>query len=172
MTTSTPALLGRSHAVVIDASITGLLTARVLADHFERVTVLDQDTLPDSPVPRCGVPQASHVHNLMARGREIFEQLFPGVIAELESHGALTFDFGENTCILFHGRLLPRFRSGVRTLAGSRALLEWCLQRRLLALPRLSVRTGTGIGTRNAIQSPALRSGRPIVQPRGMRRLT
>lgn len=145
MTTSSPTLLGRGHAVVIGASITGLLTARVLVDHFERVTVLDQDTLPDSPVPRRGVPQASHVHNLMARGCQIFEQLFPGVIAELESHGALTFDFGENTRILFLGNLLPQFRSGVRSVTSSRALLEWCLQRRLRALPRLSVRTGTSV---------------------------
>jgi 2-polyprenyl-6-methoxyphenol hydroxylase-like FAD-dependent oxidoreductase len=145
MTTSPSALQARRHAVVIGASITGLLTARVLADHFERVTVLDQDTLPDSPIPRRGVPQASHVHNLMALGCQIFEQLFPGLIAELESHGAITFDFGENTRIHFHGTLLPQFRSGVRSVASSRALLEWCLQGRLRTLPRLSLRTGTSV---------------------------
>jgi 2-polyprenyl-6-methoxyphenol hydroxylase-like FAD-dependent oxidoreductase len=145
MTTSSSALLGRGHAVVIGASITGLLTARVLADHFERVTVLEQDTLPDSPTPRRGVPQAAHVHNLMTRGCQIFEQLFPGVIAELESHGALSFDYGENTHILFLGNLLPHFRSGVRSVASSRALMEWCVQRRLRALPRVSVRTGTSV---------------------------
>ncbi|WP_155893880.1 FAD-dependent oxidoreductase [Cystobacter fuscus] len=145
MTTAPHSLQGRSHAVVIGASVTGLSTARVLADHFERVTVLDQDALPDSPVPRRGVPQASHVHNLMARGCQIFERLFPGLIAELESHGALTFDYGENTRILFQGQLLPRFRSGVRSVASSRALLEWCLQGRLRALPQLTVRTGTSV---------------------------
>ncbi len=162
MTTSS-SLQGRRHAVVIGASISGLLTARVLTEHFERVTLLDQDTLPDSPIPRRGVPQASHVHNLMARGCQIFEQLFPGVIAELESHGALTFDFGENTRIHFHGTLLPQFRSGVRSVALSRALLEWCLQGRLRALPRLSVRTGTSVARLHAeggrVRGVVLRQG-------------
>jgi hypothetical protein len=34
------------HAVVLGASIGGLLAARVLADFYERVTVVDRDLLP------------------------------------------------------------------------------------------------------------------------------
>jgi 2-polyprenyl-6-methoxyphenol hydroxylase-like FAD-dependent oxidoreductase len=157
MTPSPPESQGRGHAVVIGASITGLLTARVLADHFERVTVIDQDTLPDSPVPRRGVPQASHLHNLMARGRHILEQLFPGIITELEAHGALSFDYGEQACFHFQGHLLPRFRAGVISVASSRALLEWCVQRRLRALPRLTVRTGTSVSRLHASASRQVR---------------
>jgi phytoene dehydrogenase-like protein len=45
-----------AHAVVLGASMGGLATARVLADAYERVTVLDRDTLPPSTGQRRGVP--------------------------------------------------------------------------------------------------------------------
>jgi glycine/D-amino acid oxidase-like deaminating enzyme len=37
----------REHAVVIGAGIAGLTAAAALAGHFERVTVLERDALPD-----------------------------------------------------------------------------------------------------------------------------
>jgi len=36
-------------AVVIGGSIAGILAARVLADHFEHVTVVERDRCPDGP---------------------------------------------------------------------------------------------------------------------------
>jgi len=45
------------HAVVLGASMAGLLAARVLADHFETVTVVERDTLHDIAETRRGVPQ-------------------------------------------------------------------------------------------------------------------
>ena len=47
----------RGGAVVIGASMAGLLAARVLADRFDQVTVLDRDDLPDGADSRKGVPQ-------------------------------------------------------------------------------------------------------------------
>jgi hypothetical protein len=44
--------------VVIGGSMAGLLAARVLADHFERVTLVERDPMPDGPEPRKGVPGA------------------------------------------------------------------------------------------------------------------
>ena len=38
----------RRHAIVIGASIAGLCAARVLSEHFDRVTVYDRDRLPDA----------------------------------------------------------------------------------------------------------------------------
>ena len=35
-----------SHAVVIGGSIAGLLAARVLADHFDKVTIVERDAFP------------------------------------------------------------------------------------------------------------------------------
>ena len=75
-------LAGR-HAVVVGGSMAGMLAARVLTDHFERVTVLERDLLPDAPAPRKGLPQARHLHILLMRGQLAFEHLFPGLIEEL-----------------------------------------------------------------------------------------
>ena len=71
------------HAVVIGGSIAGLLAARVLLNHFDRVTIVERDRLPEQPVPRQGVPQANHVHVLLTQGQRILAQLFPGIEAEL-----------------------------------------------------------------------------------------
>ena len=76
------------HAVVIGASMAGLLAARVLADHFERVTLLERDQLPRQAEARKGVPQARHVHILLRRGCAILEDLFPGLTDELLRAGA------------------------------------------------------------------------------------
>ena len=42
-----PVSSGDRHAVVVGGSIGGMLAARVLADHFDRVTVIERDQLPD-----------------------------------------------------------------------------------------------------------------------------
>ena len=39
------------HAVVIGGSMAGLLAARVLSDHFERVTIVERDRFPDGAGP-------------------------------------------------------------------------------------------------------------------------
>src|ERR1700759_1370709 len=76
-------------AVVLGASMGGLLAARVLADFFETVTVVERDALPDDdPAVRRGVPQGRHVHVLLARGAQILDELFPGVLDDLVADGA------------------------------------------------------------------------------------
>jgi len=42
----------RHHAVVIGASMAGLLAARVLSDHFEQVTIIQRDRLTRDAEPR------------------------------------------------------------------------------------------------------------------------
>jgi glycine/D-amino acid oxidase-like deaminating enzyme len=56
------------HAVVLGASISGLLAARVLADAYQRVTVVDRDPLPEHGADRKGVPQGRHAHAPLSRG--------------------------------------------------------------------------------------------------------
>src|SRR5215471_3420710 len=82
----------RSDAVVIGGSIAGLLAARVLAEAFETVTILERDVLPCGPMPRPGAPQAAHQHVLLLRGLGILEALFPGLTAELVERGAPRVD--------------------------------------------------------------------------------
>src|SRR5882757_278056 len=77
----------REHAVVIGASIAGMCAARVLSDHYAKVTVFERDDLPDQPANRPAVPQGKHVHLLMARGAAEFEALFPGLLDDMVAAG-------------------------------------------------------------------------------------
>ena len=65
-------------AVVLGASISGLLAARVLSNYFEHITVVDRDVLPLGNKMRKGVPQSAHAHGLLASGYQIIDQYFPG----------------------------------------------------------------------------------------------
>ena len=63
-----PTLVGKQ-AVVVGAGMGGLAAAGALAEHFERVVVLERDTLPSDAVHRAGTPQSRHIHALLAGGR-------------------------------------------------------------------------------------------------------
>ena len=74
------------HAVV-GASMGGLLAARVLADSYRRVTIVERDPLPESGSARKGVPQGRHAHGLLPSGAQILDELFPGLLAGLAPDG-------------------------------------------------------------------------------------
>jgi NADPH-dependent 2,4-dienoyl-CoA reductase/sulfur reductase-like enzyme len=78
----------RGHAVVVGGSLAGMLAARVLSDHFDRVTLLERDRFPETPAARKGLPQGRHVHALLERGRGIMERFLPGLTGELVRAGA------------------------------------------------------------------------------------
>jgi hypothetical protein len=67
--------------------MSGLLAARVLAEAYERVTVVDRDQLPEPAVGRKGVPQGRHAHGRLPRGAQILEELFPDILAGLAAGG-------------------------------------------------------------------------------------
>jgi 2-polyprenyl-6-methoxyphenol hydroxylase-like FAD-dependent oxidoreductase len=128
------------HAIVIGASMGGLLAARAVADHYERVTVIERDELPEAPEPRKGVPQGRYPHVLLARGREGLEQLFPGLTEELVAEGALRGDLSADGISFSHGCCLCDAPSALVGLAMSRPLLENGVRRRLLRLPNICLR--------------------------------
>ena len=90
-----PSLIGKQ-AVVVGAGIGGLTAARVLADYFERVVVLERDALPESAEPRAGIPQGRHVHALLAGGQHALEELFPGFEHDLVQTGAVPLRVGRD----------------------------------------------------------------------------
>ena len=130
---------GLGHAVVIGGSMAGLLAARVLADHFEQVTLVERDALPDSVQARKGVPQGRMLHALMARGQEIVERLFPGYGDELKASGAVAAHMPTDAVILTPVGWLDRRATGWPLLSASRPLFEWAVRRRLRELPGVTI---------------------------------
>lgn len=128
-------------AIVIGASISGLLAARVLADHFAEVIVVERDTQPPIGEARKGVPQGRHAHVLLARGREQLEELFPGLTHELVNQGAVAGDLSEMSRWFSNGVYTKNFRSGLLGMQVSRPLLEGTIYQRLQALPNITIVT-------------------------------
>jgi 2-polyprenyl-6-methoxyphenol hydroxylase-like FAD-dependent oxidoreductase len=125
------------HVMVIGSGIGGLLAARVLVDHFDRVTVVDRDRFPETPDHRGGVPQSRHAHGLLPLGQTIISELFPGIKDELRADGAtVARDTVPVGVVSPAGPLLMRPWPG-DVLMFSRILLEWRLRRRLAAYPGL-----------------------------------
>lgn len=129
----------RNHAIVIGASMGGLLAARALADRFARVTIVERDALAASRAQRKGVPQGEHAHGLLARGRDIIEDFFPGITAQLTAEGALTGEVSAD--VLWHcaGGFLAEARGGLVGLLMSRPLLETQVRARVAALRNVTV---------------------------------
>jgi 2-polyprenyl-6-methoxyphenol hydroxylase-like FAD-dependent oxidoreductase len=126
------------HAVVLGASMAGLLAARVLADAYARVTVIDRDQLPDASTHRRGVPHGRHAHALLARGQQTLEELFPGLSAELIAQGVPTGDLLANGRWYVSGHRLRQAPIGLVSLSASRPLLEGYVRARVRTLPNVA----------------------------------
>lgn len=129
-------------AIVLGGSIAGLLGARVLAERFRQVMVLERDPAPEGPTARKGVPQGRHVHVLLDAGRELLEQLFPGLMAELYASGAERMDAGRDTAWFHAGSWKARYVSGIESVLCTRPWLEWKIRGRVAALPNVQLRHG------------------------------
>jgi 2-polyprenyl-6-methoxyphenol hydroxylase-like FAD-dependent oxidoreductase len=145
------------HAIVIGASMGGLLAARALSDFYATVTVLERDSFPVSDAPRKGVPQGRHTHGLLARGCAILEELFPGYANEVVTQsGGLLGDIANDVTWIGRNVTLAHCRSGMIGLLASRPVLEGHLRRRLLALP--NVRAMENCAVRCLVSDPARKS--------------
>jgi 2-polyprenyl-6-methoxyphenol hydroxylase-like FAD-dependent oxidoreductase len=143
-------------AVVLGASMGGLLAARVLSDFFRTVTVVERDVLPDNPANRRGVPQGRHIHVLLARGAQILDELFPGILSELVADGAPIWDDGDLSKLFasFGGHQMLRSGEAIldhKVLAifqamplffPSRPLLECHVRRRLREIGNVEILEG------------------------------
>ena len=112
------------HAVVLGASMAGLLTARVLSESYDHITVVERDELPAGPEHRRGVPQSRHLHVLLARGTSILEDLFPGFVSEAAIAGASTADALARTRLMVSGYRLLQRDVGLQTVLAGRPLVE------------------------------------------------
>ncbi len=127
----------QDHAIVIGSSISGLITAHILSQHYSHVSVLERDSLPEGSDFRAGVPQGRHVHILLIRGARELETLFPGINQELQDLGAQSIDI-VNDCryYLKNGWTIPE-PTELKTLSATRPLFDWAIRRRLLQNPKI-----------------------------------
>ncbi|QRN95599.1 FAD-dependent oxidoreductase [Archangium violaceum] len=140
-----PSKRGFGRAVVMGGSIAGLLSARVLSEHFEKVVILERERLPDGPEQRKAVPQGRHIHAMLEAGLKVLEELFPGLLEELEAGGADRIDMGRDAAWFHFGAWKPRFVSGYETILCSRPYLEWKVRGRIVALPNVELRQGYAV---------------------------
>lgn len=124
-----------SRAVVLGGSMAGLLAARVLADAYPEVVIVERDALPDGCAHRRGVPHGRHAHALLARGQEALEELFPGLTAELVAAGAPAGDMLADVRCHFGGHRFRQGPTGLVVLCASRPALEGHVRARVRALP-------------------------------------
>lgn len=129
------------HAIVIGASMTGLVTARVLSNYFEQVTVLERDELNATPTPRKSVPQGQHLHALLAKGRYLLNHYFPGLTDELVAQGALEGDPTEKTNWFVDGDYRYKTKLGHTAILLTRPLVETTVRRRVMGLPNVTIVT-------------------------------
>ena len=66
----------------------GVLAARVLAEHFDRVTIVERDERSSNVGHRRGVPQGRHAHVLLLAGQRTIFDLFPDARHALIQAGA------------------------------------------------------------------------------------
>jgi 2-polyprenyl-6-methoxyphenol hydroxylase-like FAD-dependent oxidoreductase len=129
------------HAVVVGASMGGLLAARVLADSYRRVTIAERDRLPESGSARKGVPQGRHAHGLLPRGAQILDELFPGLLAGLAADGVPVLRHPREFRFFLGGHLLCQDgEPGEPMYAQSRPYLERRVRDRVRALPNVTIR--------------------------------
>lgn len=128
-------------AVVVGASMAGLLTARVLADHAGSVIIVDRDDLPDGPDPRKGVPQGRHAHGLLPAGEQVIRELFPGLIDELVAGGAQHVTLLDGRWWQYGGYRVAVPDAPEGTFF-SRPYLERSVRARVEGLPNVSIMKG------------------------------
>ncbi len=137
-------------AIVLGASMSGLLVARVLADFFRVVTVVERDELSDNPTNRRGVPQGRHAHLLLPRGAQVLDELFPGLLDDVVRAGAPVLNDGDLSRYHFTFGGHNVLRSGhaaidltaLPTYLPSRPLLESLVRRHLRSLGNVTILDG------------------------------
>src|SRR5882724_12326148 len=124
------------HAVVIGGSMAGLMTAQVLADYFDSVTVLERDHIEEQPTLHKSIPQGNHLHGVLTGGLQVMASLYPGFREKLATLGSVRYRMGKEV-VNYHptgkaysgsGTVREPQDLGIDWYAQSRGLLEYCVR--------------------------------------------
>jgi 2-polyprenyl-6-methoxyphenol hydroxylase-like FAD-dependent oxidoreductase len=149
-------------AVVIGAGIAGLAAAGAIADHFERVIVLERDNLPMEAAPRPGAPQSWHLHGLLGGGSYALDQLFRGLGDDMVRAGAVPLRLNCDLREEYPGfGAIPQRDFGWLGYSLSRGLIELTMRRRLMQRANIALRQRCRV-----LDIVAAPSGRSVVAVR------
>jgi len=138
---------GASSAIVVGASMAGLLAARALSKYYAQVFLVERDPLPPEAATRKGVPQGAHAHGLLASGYRVIDAYCPGLMDDLRAAGAPFGDVTGNFLWFQFGRWKLRHDCGLRGVTVSRPCLETAVRERVRMLPNVTVLEGTACTT-------------------------
>jgi 2-polyprenyl-6-methoxyphenol hydroxylase-like FAD-dependent oxidoreductase len=145
-------VIGRQ-AVVVGAGLAGLTAARVLADHFEQVIVLEGDVLPASAAHRTGTPQSKHLHGLLPSGLNALNELSSGFSDDLDRGGAVPLRVGLDVRMERPGYdPFPQRDLGLVSRAMSRPLVDLILRQHVSQCANVTLRQRCRV--RQLIASP------------------
>lgn len=140
---TTPTL--KKNALVLGGSLGGLLTARVLSNHFEQVTIIEKDPVHRVPESRKGQPQTQHLHGLLPAGLRVLNKYFSNIESDMIANGANIMDFAETMNWFSYGGFKKRFTFGINAVTVSRPMLEHVVRERVLALPNVRLEDNTTV---------------------------
>jgi len=135
----------KTRAVVLGGSLAGLFAARVLADAYDDVVIVDRDELLGVDVPRRGCPQSRHINGLLTGGQRAIESMYPGITAEMLADGVPSGDLGGTVRWYMLGRQLQQQHADMLCVGPSRPKLEYHVRERTQALPNVTFMEKTDI---------------------------
>jgi len=126
-----------TRAVVLGGSIAGLFAARVLADAYDEVQIVDRDVLVGNKTPRRHCPQTYQANGLLARGVQVMDELFPGMLQELVDAGVPRGDLSGSCRWYAQGRRLKQKHGDLTTIGVTRPVFEWHIRERVQRIPNV-----------------------------------
>lgn len=135
-------------AIVVGGGMGGLFSARVLADHFDEVIVLDRDDEPTTAEPRGTVPQGHHFHVLLPGGLDAMTEWFPGFVDDLVDTGSVEMQLGrdfyaytpQGLSYSIQAHIPDPVDGGAMTYVQTRPQLELNVRRRVASVGNVSLR--------------------------------
>lgn len=128
----------------------GLMSARVLADHFAQVTVLERDAIVEGTDLHKSIPQGLHYHALLTGGQQVLSALYPGFTDKIVALGAVPWKPGKDSCFfrpdgksytLALGAVREPRDLGLIAYNMSRGLIEHCVRQCTLEVANIKLET-------------------------------
>jgi 2-polyprenyl-6-methoxyphenol hydroxylase-like FAD-dependent oxidoreductase len=131
-------------AVVLGASVAGLLAARVLSDHADEVVIIERDET-GGTLPRPGVPQGTQIHAVLKAGETQLVRWFPGILDDAAAMGMVLPTPDTPISVTINGVRMPATPMRPTVLA-TRPFLESLIRTRTLAADNIKLVTGRAVG--------------------------